>query len=221
MKLLLYCTKEKNKYDRLVRDEHYGETFYLYGAITENFESLNGKIVAECDFDVEELTYAPNPSAFERANFSPKEWGYDYQEKYGGLSNEELLKHSCLTNEELSDYLNTPTNDKKVFCKDTFGYAIHIKNLHIFDTPKELSDYYKFDGIYNNINNWKTIDKAPQNMMYAYDLISELGFSGTYNMHLKKNILISIQPQWMCLILNRIKDVEVRKVVLKEMLENE
>jgi hypothetical protein len=32
-------------------------------------------------------------------------------------------------------------------------------------------------------------------------------------------IVISIQPQWMVLILNRIKDVEVRRVVLKEMLK--
>ena len=175
-KLLLYCTKAKKQKDLLWSNNL--KHFFLDGSYNRLIDNLpeyllNGKIVAECDFEVEEITYAPNPSAFEKANFSPKEWGYDYQEKYGGLSNEELLKHSCLTNEELSDYLNTPTNDKKVFCKDTFGYAIHIKNLHIFDKPKELNDYYKFDGIYNDIQ-WSIYDQLnnPINMnnskLYIY-----------------------------------------------------
>ena len=206
-KLLLYCTKAKKQKDLLWSNNL--KHFFLDGAYNRLIDNLpeyllNGKIVAECDFEVEEITYAPNPSAFERANFSPKEWCYDYQEKYGGLSNEELLKHSCLTNEELSDYLNTHTNDKKVFCKDTFGYAIHIKNLHIFDKPYELGKTLIY-----NFNTQYIVEKAPQNMMKVYNRAGEC------------HILISIQPQWMCLILNRIKDVEVRKVVLKEMLENE
>ena len=103
IKALLYCCKAKPslmKYENI--DGYYTDT----DPVLDKRALLNGKIVAECDFEVEEITYAPNPSAFERANFSPKEWGYDYQEKYGGLSNEELLKHSCLTNKELSDYFD-------------------------------------------------------------------------------------------------------------------
>ena len=34
-------------------------------------------------------------------------------------------------------------------------------------------------------------------------------------------VLISIQPQWLCKILNGEKTIEVRKKVLKEMLKNE
>ena len=198
IKLLLYCTKAKKQKDLLWSNNL--KHFFLDGAYNRLIDNLpeyllNGKIVAECDFEVEEIVC--DGYAYLPLNSNPAE----------------LETKGCLTEQELENYFT-----KKY---GLVGYAIHIKNLHIFDTPKELNDYYKFDGIYNDINNWKTIDKAPQNMMYAYDLISELGFSGTYNMHLKKNILISIQSQWMCLILNRIKDVEVRKVVLKEMLENE
>ena len=194
IKLLLYCTKAKKQKDLLWSNNL--KHFFLDGAYNRLIDNLpeyllNGKIVAECDFEVEEIVC--DGYAYLPLNSNPAE----------------LETKGCLTEQELENYFT-----KKY---GLVGYAIHIKNLHIFDTPKELSDYYKFDGIYNDINNWKTIDKAPQNMMYAYDLISELGFSGTYNMHLKKNILISIQSQWMCLILNRIKDVEVRKAVLKEM----
>ena len=194
-KLLLYCTKAKKQKDLLWSNNL--KHFFLDGSYNRLIDNLpeyllNGKIVAECDFEVEEIVC--DGYAYLPLNSNPAE----------------LETKGCLTEQELENYFT-----KKY---GLVGYAIHIKNLHIFDKPKELNDYYKFDGIYNDINNWKTIDKAPQNMMYAYDLISELGFSGTYNMHLKKNILISIQPQWMCLILNRIKDVEVRKVVLKEML---
>ena len=201
-KLLLYCNKAK---PYLYDLRNVMGIFGGYNVKQTHLDLLllNGKIVAECDFEVEEIDFA-----------SERFYENDI-EKYNIEINKqnELLKRSCLTATQIVCYLDKKGKEQT----NLKGYAIHIKNLHIFDKPKELSDYYKFDGIYNDINNWKAIDKAPQNMMYAYDLISELGFSGTYNMHLKKNILISIQSQWMCLILNRIKDVEVRKAVLKEM----
>ncbi len=189
MKILLYCTKSKNKYDRLVSDEHYGKPFYLYGAITENFESLNGKITGECEYEAETFSYM-------RAEC--------LTHKYL-----DLLKESCLTDKEMYDYL-----------KGKNGDLIHIKNLHIFNKPKELSDYYTKQCQFGKCSTCKygknniicsTIDtpitKAPQNMMYVYD-------NG------EKKILISIQPQWMCKILNGEKTIEVRKKVLREMLNN-
>ena len=182
MKLLLYCTKAKNKYDRLVSDEHYGKPFYLYGAITENFESLNGKIVAECDFEVEKIKVG------EGGNNLITET----------LSDRNLLKKSCLSLKDIVKYT------EKI---DNFGYAIHIKNLHIFDEPKELSEYKRKDEFMGGKQVfWETIKKAPQNMMFAYD-------------NEEKKILISIQSQWLCKILNGEKTIEVRKKVLKEMLK--
>ena len=207
-KLLLYCTKAKKQKDLLWSNNL--KHFFLDGSYNRLIDNLpeyllNGKIVAECDFDVEEIDFA-----------SERFYENDI-EKYNIEINKqnELLKRSCLTATQIVCYL-----DKKGKGQTNLkGYAIHIKNLHIFDTPKELSDYYKFGGIYNDINNWKTIDKAPQNMMYAYDLISELGFSGTYNSHFEKNILISIKPEWLCKILNGEKTIEVRKQIVRELKE--
>ena len=197
-KILLYCTKAKNKYDRLVRDEHYGKPFYLYGAITENFESLNGKIVAECDFEVERI--------YEK--FS--EFDMDAWFETETLCCEELYSKSCLNFCDISNYLLNCIG----------GYAIHIKKLHIFDEPKELSDYY-----YSKKGVFRTLGKAPQNMMYAQEVVpfkEEHLIKGVLQEfrgnRVNEYILISIQPQWLCKILNGEKTIEVRKKVLKEML---
>ena len=206
-KLLLYCTKAKpylefKQIPRTLMDiDNSFEGYRCSWKRTEDDENfqLNGKIVAECDFEVEEITNCGTSFMIMKYD--------DLQDNYRYTN--EIARGSCLDYNDLKRYLGTDN-----------GYAIHIKNLHIFDEPRELSDYYKFDGIYNNINNWKPIDKAPQNMMYAYDITSELGFSGTYNRHFEEDILISIQPQWLCKILNGEKTIEVRKKVLKEMLEN-
>ena len=171
MKLLLYCTKSKNKYDRLVRDEHYGNPFYLYGAITENFESLNGKIVAECDFEVERIDYRSAELLFNRHYL-------------------EVLDKSCLTDKEMYDYL-----------KGENGYAIHIKNLHIFDEPIKLEKCHNDD--FSSVVNY-----APQNMMYSWL------FTDKWNRY----ALISIQPQWLYKILNGEKTIEIRKKILKGMM---
>ena len=210
MKLLLYCTKAKPNIVKGLNNE-----FYISNAFKEegiDDYKINGKIIAECDFEVEEILYLPNPSEFERANFLPKEWGYDYIGRYG-TSNKSLLKRSCLTTEQLSDYLNTKSNDKKTFGKDTFGYAIHIKNLHIFDEPRELSDYYKIENIGGMLFT-KPLTKAPQNMMRVS--VNHWEYA-TYNPD-DIRILISIQSQWLCKILNGEKTIEVRKKVLKEMI---
>ena len=212
MKLLLYCTKSKPylEYKQIPRTlmeiDNSFEGYQCNWVRTEDDENwqLNGKIVAECDFEVEEILYLPNPSEFDRANFLPNEWCYDYIGRYG-TSNKGLLKRSCLTTEQLSDYLNTKSNDKKTFGKDTFGYAIHIKNLHIFDTPRELEEYHSYIELLTLFRK-NQITHAPQNMQYAYDDKEE------------KYCLISIRPEWLCKILNGEKTIEVRRKVLKEML---
>ncbi len=103
---------------------------------------------------------------------------------------------------ELDDYLG---------CEDN-GYAIHIKNLKIFDEPKELSNYFtrakKMNTLYGSSWVCESIDKAPQNMMYAQDENQN-----------KQYILISIRPQWLCKILNKEKTIEIRKKVLKGMIK--
>ena len=209
MKLLLYCTKAKP---------------YLFESINEKgkymlendewFKELNGKIVAECDFEVEEIYNF----------FDEIDGDFEYWTK--NLSEEDLLKRSCTTKYEILDYIN-----------NLIGYAIHIKNLHIFDKPRELSDCkhtfvhcnnycdnnfiksfckdvcsHNMDG--ERLNVWcdrddkfgESLSKAPQNMMCC-------------SLDEERKVLISIKPEWLCKILNGEKTIEVRKKVLKEMLK--
>ena len=174
MKLLLYCTKTK-PYITKGNDGSVYPSCVISDGIQE--WHLNGKIVAECDFEVEEIRLT-------------KSLYLDEDYITNTLREKEILKYSCLSYCELADYLGGKG-----------GYAIHIKNLHIFDKPKELSEY----GMDFPIS---PIVKAPQNMMYAN------GIGERYS-------LISIRPEWLCKILNGEKTIEVRKKILKEMIRND
>lgn len=180
MKILLYCTKGKLSLRKSIKDkDYYLDNGSKFNIIPKEDYKLNGKIVAECDFEVEDLRIVDDDPL----------GAYWYETKT--LSENEVLEKSCLTGDELFDYLG----------EDNDGYAIHIKNLHIFDEPRELNDYNYF-----RTNFFGTLGNAPQNMMYAYD-------NG------EKKILISIKPEWLVRILNRKKTIEVRKKILKEMKE--
>lgn len=175
MKLLLYCTKANSYLYGMYSgfESKYGYHLTNDKKVFEQHNVLNGKIVAECDFEVEEISIE---KCLVAENYTTNT-----------MDMNKLLKCSCLTEHELINY------EPK--------YAIHIKNLHIFDEPKELYDYSTDFPIY-------PIVKAPQNMMYCYG--ENIG---------DKYILISIRPEWLCKILNGEKTIEVRKKVLKEMLE--
>jgi len=184
MKLLLYCTKAKP----ILRD-YRGKAIYNRFVISPTdrpFTSddtqpiLNGKIVGECDFEVEEIETYNNNQIYEGCRIHT----------INTYNISKLLELSCLNQKQLDDYLG-----------ENNGYAIHIKNLKIFDKPRELSDYTYF-----RTKLFGTLGNAPQNMMYAYD--------GE-----EKKVLISIRPEWLCKILNGEKTIEVRKKVLKEMIK--
>ena len=180
LKLLWYCTKAK------------GKNYYLrklpngrYCLSRDKGESLNGKIVAECDFEVEEITHGYG------------KYGEYYQTKTLGLMS--LREHSCISSDELSKYLKHGDVISKV------GYAIHIKNLNVFDKPKKISDFYKSTNEITFESPLPLI-KAPQNMCYVFDKDGN------------KYVVISVRPEWLAMILNGLKTIEVRKKVLKEML---
>lgn len=185
-KILLYCTKAKpylyrqddDCFELLNKLKNEDTSFYQ-----KYYRLNNGKIVAECDFEVEEL----------RLDNDDPLGAYWYETET--LNKYEVLEKSCLTEDELFDYLGEYNK----------GYAIHIKNLHIFDKPRELRDYK--GGSKDTF--FKIIEKAPQNMQMVL------------NEKLEDCILISIRPEWICKILNKDKTIEVRKKVLKEMLSND
>jgi len=209
IKALLYCTKAK-PYLKSHSEYEYNEK----GAIPETRKRVftiyqnkcyyyNGKIVTECDFEVE--TYLTEESWYSQKVRIVNKRICDGIVKYNGTNDmlNFILNRSCLTIEELTNYMDFEKN--RINQKEL--YAIHIKNLHIFDNPRFIQDYSKNENPYNYIEN------APSNMMYAYDVKSFNNF--------EKKILISIKPQEMCRVLNGEQTVLVRKKILKEMLKNE
>ena len=183
MKLLLYCTKAKPylyKTEKPMIEKKFGNYHTQLNKAVLNDNCLNGKIVAECDFEVEEITNYGTSFMIMKYD--------DLQESYRYTN--EIARGSCLDYTDLRRYLGTNN-----------GYAIHIKNLHIFDKPREL-DFYS-----SNFDYFKKVEKAPQNMMKVWEDQES------------PRVLISIRPEWLCKILNGEKTIEVRKKVLKEMLK--
>jgi len=184
-KLLLYCTKANptlyNVLGKFITTKYMGKDFKQDGL---THPELNGKIVAECDFEVNELSNNNNYHDYLLKNNSE-------------LWENDILTKSCLTYDELNNYLKGD------------GYAIYIKNLHIFDKPKELSEYE---------DEWEyPLEKAPQNMRRCYSTLYS-NIEADMPIRTDSYILISIRPKWLCKILNGEKTIEVRKKVLKEMI---
>ena len=202
MKLLLYCTKAKPYLNcDCGKDNHeeYSKEHFIYLANKQEECSniANGKIVAECDFEVEELLNCGN--AFRINKYDDQLENYRYTN--------EVARESCLNFTDLKKYLG-----------DNNGYAIHIKNLHIFDKPRDITKLVLLNQYRKDLkgSQYNRVKNAPQNMClvdYAIDCnYKEKIFDSPY-------VLISIQPQWLCKILNGEKTIEVRKKVLKEMLK--
>lgn len=138
----IYCTKGvgKTKHHHLYNLTEYnnGKTFFAithhnkYSLVPDNF--LNGKIVARFWFDEYEAYY-----------FN------DYQNDYRLLtSNGTIFRNAtipkekvCLTCVSINDY-----------GKGKMLYTWHIKNLEIFDKPKELSEF--------------SVERPPQSWQYIF-----------------------------------------------------
>lgn len=196
VKSLLYCTKAKpylfnNKaYKTYMEEQGIDEPSFIttndiqYGFVKD---LLNGTIPCECEIEVEEIK---------------KGWGClngtRYYRKSSGYPDYELEQKSCLSFDKMNEYLKGTLNEKS-------GYALHISNLKVFDKPRELSEYCRYD--YPTFDKNDIVKTAPQNMCRV---LTRNGYA---------YILISIQPQWLCKILNGEKDIEIRKQVLNCMKE--
>lgn len=197
VKVLLYCTKAKPFLIPIKNDNQILYETFQFGNLDywriSHKKVLNGKIVAECEVETEEIRL----SAY--SDYEDKIYLFDTPT----LTNDELTQKSCLCNDELDDYL---INEK--------GYALNISNLFIFKNPVALSDYNvdnssdygSFDWAFEENERITPLKKAPQNMMKVFDKQEN------------PYVLISIRPKWLCKILNGEKTIEVRKRVLKEML---
>lgn len=133
MKLLLYCTKSNPNLNKL-----YGKNWFYFGEKLIDLDvRLNGKIVAQCDCEKIERIFI---------NFVPKD--LEELNKLQSIiymtNNKELLEKSCLSVDQIDDYLN-----------GKIGYALHLCNLEVFDNPKKLIDF--------------GVKTAPQNMRKCFD----------------------------------------------------
>lgn len=134
-KVYIYCTKQS-------RPLVYGDV-RCSGGYTERYTqtynwskkdadriwgNLQGKVVAE--FTLNKVDLLVDIGA-----------GIHYSDKdYNLLSSKELLKKSCLTEEQIYNYVGENRRNHP-FLND--GYAWHIDDLKIYDEPKELSEFRK------------------------------------------------------------------------------
>lgn len=134
MKLLLYCTKRKP--DIMTVEYVAGPDNYCKLKETH----FNGKVVAECDFEIKELKYS-----------------------------EELLKKSCLTASELFEYIKKSNTAYEIHIKNLHKFA-EPKELRKFFRAKSVDGHSpcwnckRFGSGCERCN-----IKAPQNMMYVFD----------------------------------------------------
>lgn len=138
-------------------------------------EHINGYVVARfwCN-DVSEIVMGicPRTRNMPREDQEDELQTIDFEEK-------ELCEKACLTEEELYNYFNDIFEKSNNWWNETFGYAIHISKLEIFDKPKEIKEFYrccdefkdcldckKYTGNKNNPN-CRRITKAPQSYMFV------------------------------------------------------
>lgn len=141
VKVLLYCTKKAPylvEFDFPLENEPIYFTHYKEPGSW--CLSLNGKIVAECEVETEEIRL----------------WGDEIENYFGNNEEISIEKDSCLNFEQIEQYLCS--NDYK-------GYALHIKNLKELSTPLT----FEKNCIYKAPQGFKQVLKAPQNMMRVYD----------------------------------------------------
>ena len=146
----VYVTKGKpylvNFYNEL---PYYAINDYTYKEILDDGNTpLNGKVAFRFWFDeYEEITLSE-----------------DLEIITSEISHELLLQKSCVDYNLLNNYFMNENGD-------VFGYAWHIKQLEIFDTPKELSDFKtKVNNKNGNVEApfYVRVDKAPQRSVWVY-----------------------------------------------------
>lgn len=114
-----------------------------------------------------------------------------------------ICRDGCLTINELISYQGD----------NQFLYALNLSNVKVFDKPKELYDYDVKPKPFKTFDGWSITNITysctipPQNMRNVYDR-----FGNHY-------VLISVQPQHLCKILNGEKTIEVRKKILNSLEE--
>lgn len=215
MKALLFCPKDKPYlYDQFGIRSSGTPKYSIQKVKQSGLDSLlrNNKVLGEFDYEIEEV-YQEFEDKIHRSGL------FWYRTK--NLSEKDLVKNSCLKLDELSEHLK-PKESKYIYGKGWIikpsGYVIKIKNLQIYDKPKDLEDYVK----YNKNDEIVKVTKA-RNMMRVYECIGEAMYSECHFMGYDETwydyVLISRRPEEMARILNGRQSIIISKEVLKEMKE--
>ena len=122
-KVYIYCTK--GKHDNWLRKYPFSIKESFYQLCDDNFNCLNGKVVAE--FILNEIDKIERDLN-------------DWLPKNRYETTAQQLKNSCLTEQKLWGYGKGKTL-----------YAWHIDNLIIYDKPKELSEFKVYDKTYDSV----------------------------------------------------------------------
>ena len=211
MKLLLCCNKG-NKQNILVGDKqtNYGvfsET--LLGTTFNKDKYLNGKIIIECDFEVEKIEYKHIKERDQFGLLHNEAWfeykGLNVTHYECDLASRSGFKDAHSLWEYLFEYLI----DKEGYPQD--GYVINIKNLHIFDEPRNPEDYLTWDWVEYSSGPVYAIPKKLLTKITRMTKVMSLKYdSGDY--------VIPLSPEEMCRIANKEQTSIIVKRVLKEML---
>lgn len=145
----LYVTKGYHKLYK--KDGKYMIYHYAGTGTIINFNELNGKVVARFWFDEYEKIYS---------EYEVYETGY---EDYNYKIHRKTLNELCLEYEEVLDY----GKGKNIF-------VWYIKQLEIFDEPKEINKFYT---------------------SYAYPHTINRGYSVAYVTPMKESLILKRPPQ--------------------------
>jgi hypothetical protein len=201
IKALLYCTKAKptlyNVLGKFITTKYMGKDFKQDGL---THPELNGKIVAECDYDDEGIIY--------NHVGNPLDDFYGMQLFTKTLKESELSQLSKINSNELRKYLLR--NEDDYISPLAVGYVIYVENLHIFDEPKELNEVYKIEDVGGMLFT-KSLTNAPKNMMRVSVNYWEYA---TYNPD-DIRIIIPVSPQEMCRIANKEQTILIRRRMVK------
>ena len=132
-KCYIYATKKKHLIAIFKKGEYIFSDDHSFGKFDENIfvkdnHRWQGKVIGEfiCDkvFLLHPYTYDRGSADLERRKF--------IQTFEGSSKENEILAATCLTQDEMFDYIGA----------GNYGYGWHISDLKIYGKPKELSEFY-------------------------------------------------------------------------------
>ena len=152
----IYCTKDSKN----ILCHYYDGHWFTTKDKNNNWKMyMNGKVIARFWCDKVETISLPY------TYFGTNKWVGCENERTlqtETIDEQELLKKSCISEEQIYKYLNFKKSPKQV------GYAIHISKLEIFDKPRELREFKVYNKYANPylMNLYIPLTKAPQNYCY-------------------------------------------------------